>query len=233
MSSLYTHSFLSGRAISPLIRSTPDIDSQYLAELLAEHQKLGPFVQVLPICNRLLNQEIIRVSGMVSNQGFGEYDRLQHGSPSPLASSNLVSHVGGTGISAWNGFSQERLGGLQGMTMDWQGGSTSPSSYVVKKILRLEIPVDTFPNFNFVGRLLGPRGNSLKRVEASTGCRVYIRGKGSIKDPGNDESQDFYKRQQLRELAMLNSNFREESPRPSGSVSPFNSNGMKRAKTGR
>lgn len=37
--------------------------------------------------------------------------------------------------------------------------------------------------FNFVGRLLGPRGNSLKRVEASTGCRVFIRGKGSIKDP--------------------------------------------------
>lgn len=38
--------------------------------------------------------------------------------------------------------------------------------------------------FNFVGRLLGPRGNSLKRVEACTGCRVYIRGQGSIKDPG-------------------------------------------------
>ena len=37
--------------------------------------------------------------------------------------------------------------------------------------------------FNFVGRLLGPRGNSLKRVEASTECRVLIRGHGSIKDP--------------------------------------------------
>jgi hypothetical protein len=37
--------------------------------------------------------------------------------------------------------------------------------------------------FNFVGWLLGPRGNSLKRVEAFTGCRVFIRGKGSIKDP--------------------------------------------------
>lgn len=36
--------------------------------------------------------------------------------------------------------------------------------------------------YNFVGRLLGPRGNSLKRVEALTECRVYIRGKGSIKD---------------------------------------------------
>lgn len=30
--------------------------SQYLSELLAEHQKLGPFMQVLPICCRLLNQ---------------------------------------------------------------------------------------------------------------------------------------------------------------------------------
>lgn len=37
--------------------------------------------------------------------------------------------------------------------------------------------------YNFVGRLLGPRGNSLKRVEASTECRVLIRGRGSIKDP--------------------------------------------------
>lgn len=37
--------------------------------------------------------------------------------------------------------------------------------------------------FNFIGRLLGPRGHSLKRVEATTGCRVFIRGKGSIKDP--------------------------------------------------
>lgn len=49
-----------------------------------------------------------------------------------------------------------------------------------------------------------------------------------------DESQDFIKRQQLRELALLNSNnLREESPGPSGggSVSPFNSSG-KRPKTG-
>lgn len=47
-----------------------------------------------------------------------------------------------------------------------------------------------------------------------------------------DETHDLYKRQQLRELAMLNSNFREESPHPRGSVSPFGSSGMKRAKTG-
>lgn len=30
--------------------------------------------------------------------------------------------------------------------MDWQGASLSPSSHVVKKILRLEVPVDSYPN---------------------------------------------------------------------------------------
>jgi protein quaking len=49
-----------------------------------------------------------------------------------------------------------------------------------------------------------------------------------------DESMDNYKKQQLRELAILNGT-REESrsPHHSSSVSPFNSTSMKRAKTGR
>ncbi|THG01777.1 hypothetical protein TEA_002711 [Camellia sinensis var. sinensis] len=80
------------------------------------------------------------------------------------------------------GYGLHRFSAPQGI-MDWHAAPGSPSSYIVKRILRLEIPVDSYPNFNFVGRLLGPRGNSLKRVEASTGCRVFIRGKGSIKDP--------------------------------------------------
>uniref|UniRef100_A0A7N0ZX47 K Homology domain-containing protein n=1 Tax=Kalanchoe fedtschenkoi TaxID=63787 RepID=A0A7N0ZX47_KALFE len=282
MSGLFNPNFSPARAASPQIRGAPDVDSQYLSELLAEHQKLGPFMQVLPICSRLLNQEILRVSGMMSNQGFGDIDRLQHRSPSPMASSNLIPNIPGSGMGGWNGLPQERSVGPPGMSMDWQGAPASPSSYPVKKILRLEIPVDAYPNFNFVGRLLGPRGNSLKRVEATTGCRVFIRGKGSIKDPEKeeklrgrsgyehlneplhilieadlpanivdlrlrqaqeiieellkpvDESEDFIKRQQLRELALLNSNFREESPGPSGgSVSPFNTSGLKRAKPGR
>ncbi|CAL5422903.1 unnamed protein product [Camellia sinensis] len=189
MSGLYNPNFSPARAVSPQIRSTPDVESnQYWSELLAEHQKIAPFMQVLPICNRLLNQEILRVSGMMPNQGFGELDRLRHRSPSPMASSNLMSNVPGSRLGGWNGIPQERLSGPPGMTMDWQGSlAASPSSYTVKRILRLEIPVDTFPNFNFVGRLLGPRGNSLKRVEATTGCRVYIRGKGSIKDPDKED----------------------------------------------
>ncbi|RYR27552.1 hypothetical protein Ahy_B01g051572 isoform B [Arachis hypogaea] len=264
MSGLYNQisSPASQRANSPNInmRSNFDVDSHYLTELLQEHQKLGPFMQVLPLCSRLLNQEILRVSGkngMLQNQvGFSDFDRMQYVSPSHMVSSDITPNFTG-----WNSLSHDRLSGVQGLNVDWQTSPQAvPNSHIVKKILRLDIPKEGYPNFNFVGRLLGPRGNSLKRVEATTGCRVFIRGKGSIKDldkeellrgrPGYehlndplhilieaelpasvvdvrlrqaqeiiqellkpvDESQDFYKRQQLRELAMLNSNFREESP---------------------
>jgi hypothetical protein len=64
----------------------------------------------------------------------------------------------------------------------WNGPPGTAAGTIVKKTQRIEVPVDKYPNFNFVGRILGPRGNSLKRVEATTGCRVLIRGQGSIKD---------------------------------------------------
>jgi protein quaking len=49
-----------------------------------------------------------------------------------------------------------------------------------------------------------------------------------------DETFDLVKKAQLRELAILNGTLREESPAyMSGTVSPFNNPGMKRAKTRR
>lgn len=51
--------------------------------------------------------EILRNSGMLPNQGFGDLDRLRHRSPSPMASSNLMSNVAGTGIAGWNALPQE------------------------------------------------------------------------------------------------------------------------------
>lgn len=44
---------------------------------------------------------------MMPNQGFGDFDRLRHRSPSPMASSNLMSNVGGTGLGGWNGLPLE------------------------------------------------------------------------------------------------------------------------------
>lgn len=48
--------------------------------------------------------EIIRVSSRVSSQGYSDYDRLQHGSLSPMASSNRLSSED---LSGWNGLQPE------------------------------------------------------------------------------------------------------------------------------
>ncbi|KAL6619220.1 hypothetical protein ACP70R_034359 [Stipagrostis hirtigluma subsp. patula] len=265
---------------SPM-RSSASERERYLAELLAERQKLAPFMQVLPFCNRLLNQEILRASSLPPNPNFVEPERIDHGSPLRLAGHPMNCQP--MDLEGWSGMQTEHLGVLQSSSMGWNGAPGVVGGPVMKKVVRIDIPVDKYPNFNFVGRLLGPRGNSLKRVEATTQCRVYIRGRGSVKDsvkedklrdklgyehlndplhvlveaefPADivdarlnqavailedllkpvDESMDYYKKQQLRELAILNGTLREESPSPhlSPSVSPFNSTGMKRAKTGR
>jgi len=36
--------------------------------------------------------------------------------------------------------------------------------------------------FNFVGRILGPRGLTAKQLENDTGCKIMVRGKGSMRD---------------------------------------------------
>ncbi|GFS45217.1 RNA-binding KH domain-containing protein [Actinidia rufa] len=238
---------------------------KYLSELLAERHKLSPFMPVLPHSYRLLNQDFLTNA-----------DR-------PLASGGIFSN-GGSNVNRWSSPFQSEMSGIvqPASAQNWLGSQGSSSGLIVKRTMRVDIPVDQYPNlqFNFVGRLLGPRGNSLRRVEASTECRVLIRGRGSIKDPAKeemmrgkpgyehlneplhilveaelpveivdarlmqareiledllkpvDESHDFYKKHQLRELAMLNGTLRDEGSQMSGSVSPFhNSLGMKRAKT--
>jgi len=33
-----------------------------------------------------------------------------------------------------------------------------------------------------VGRILGPRGMTTKQLEQETGCKIMVRGKGSMRD---------------------------------------------------
>lgn len=55
------------------------------------------------------------------------------------------------------------------------------SRHPIRKRVKLRVPADQFPDYNFVGRLLGPRGATLKLLERDTACRIMIRGKGSIR----------------------------------------------------
>uniref|UniRef100_A0A8W8JLT3 K Homology domain-containing protein n=1 Tax=Magallana gigas TaxID=29159 RepID=A0A8W8JLT3_MAGGI len=52
---------------------------------------------------------------------------------------------------------------------------------------KLYVPVKEHPDFNFVGRILGPRGMTAKELEQFTGCKIMVRGKGSMRDKKKEE----------------------------------------------
>ncbi|XP_055348261.1 KH domain-containing, RNA-binding, signal transduction-associated protein 1-like [Paramacrobiotus metropolitanus] len=55
---------------------------------------------------------------------------------------------------------------------------------IVKKVL---IPLKEHPKINFVGRLLGPKGATLKALQANTRTRIMIFGRGSMWDKAKEE----------------------------------------------
>jgi splicing factor 1 len=115
---------------------------------------------------------------------------------------------------------------------------------------KIYIPVNDYPEINFIGLLLGPRGNSLKQMEVESGAKIFIRGKGSVKEGKRasanhnleedlhcvimakteyqvatavslieniietaasvPESENEYKKQQLRDIAKENGTFRDD-----------------------
>lgn len=127
-----------------------------------------------------------------------------------------------------------------------------PGDYLkpAKTTEKLYIPIKDYPDINFVGLLLGPRGNTLRQLQDELGAKLAIRGKGSVKDGKNDPNsgeddlhvlvtadtsakirkaikltneviekailspvgQNDMKRDQLRELAVLNGTLRETKP---------------------
>jgi splicing factor 1 len=51
-----------------------------------------------------------------------------------------------------------------------------------KAVEKLYIPVRDYPDINFIGLIIGPRGNTLKKMEAESKAKISIRGKGSVKE---------------------------------------------------
>ena len=67
----------------------------------------------------------------------------------------------------------------------------------IRKSRKIPIPIEKFPEYNFIGIIIGPRGITQKQMERDTGAKIAIRGKGSTKDgkgrmggksnPGDDD----------------------------------------------
>lgn len=52
---------------------------------------------------------------------------------------------------------------------------------------KIYVPRKEHPDFNFVGRILGPRGMTAKQLEKETECKIMIRGRGSMRDRRKEE----------------------------------------------
>ena len=52
----------------------------------------------------------------------------------------------------------------------------------IRLSVRVIVPVKEHPKFNFVGKLLGPKGNSMKRLQEDTMTKMAVLGKGSMRN---------------------------------------------------
>ncbi|XP_037579187.1 protein held out wings isoform X1 [Dermacentor silvarum] len=57
----------------------------------------------------------------------------------------------------------------------------------VSRSEKVYVPVKEHPDYNFVGRILGPRGMTAKQLEQETGCKIMVRGKGSMRDKKKED----------------------------------------------
>lgn len=67
-----------------------------------------------------------------------------------------------------------------------RAGGKGTGGMAGKPTEKVWIPQEEFPHVNFIGLLIGPRGNTLKKMEAETGAKISIRGKGSAKEGKSD-----------------------------------------------
>nr|XP_019701853.1 splicing factor-like protein 1 [Elaeis guineensis] len=66
-----------------------------------------------------------------------------------------------------------------------------PADYRPPKLQKkLYIPMKEYPGYNFIGLIIGPRGNTQKRMEKETGAKIVIRGKGSVKEGRLQQKRD-------------------------------------------
>lgn len=72
----------------------------------------------------------------------------------------------------------------------------APSDYKPRKYSnKILIPQAEYPGYNFIGLIIGPRGNTQKRMQKETNTKIAIRGRGSVKegaqrDPKTDYGED-------------------------------------------
>ena len=80
---------------------------------------------------------------------------------------------------------------------------TLRNTFNYRIVRKVYCPVKEFPHYNFIGLVLGPRGATQKQMEGETGCKIAIRGKGSIRAGRNVRQGSQHERSQNEDLHVL------------------------------
>ena len=78
-------------------------------------------------------------------------------------------------------YSTERHDVLEKL-MSMNPATRSSQLFKRKRTKKIRIPIEEHPTYNFIGLIIGPRGKTQKELEAKTGCKIAIRGRGSVKE---------------------------------------------------
>lgn len=130
----------------------------------------------------------VRIEELTRKLNLNELDidyTIEHKTPSP----EPIYDQQGKRINTREARAREHLlaerHGLVTTATAMYPGFKPPADYqpvTSKKMRKIMVPIDKHPEYNFIGLIIGPRGNTQKRMEKETGCKISIRGKGSIKD---------------------------------------------------
>ena len=73
------------------------------------------------------------------------------------------------------------------------GGSFGDSGGGLNQLRKkVYVPVNENPDVNFIGLLIGPKGQTNRQMCEESGAKITIRGRGSKKDPSQDENDDLH-----------------------------------------
>lgn len=84
----------------------------------------------------------------------------------------------------------------------WQNScSGSHNTHQRSDASQVYIPQKDYPGYNFIGLIIGPRGNTQKRMQKETNTKIAIRGKGSVKEgAARDPKYDYGEEEELHVL---------------------------------
>ncbi|THG05916.1 hypothetical protein TEA_007007 [Camellia sinensis var. sinensis] len=126
--------------------------AEFIVLLLQHQQILGRIVgreaKIGAICAN--SSKIMRMSGLISNQSLVDHERIGH--EHPFRSLGQQANGGPMDMEGWSAMQTEENGLLQRMApfqasrMGWHGARGIPTTTIVKKVVRLDVPVAKFPN---------------------------------------------------------------------------------------